>query len=395
MKLVWKILKSNISPMQLIGFSLANLLGIMILMLTVQFHHDTWPSLSGQDSLVEKDYLVVSKKAGFISSLMGAKTCFEDEEISKLQNNEKITDLGCFKASNFDVYASLEIAGNKVSSDIFFESVPDRFVDADNFEWNIDSQDTTIPIMIPKEYLDLYNFGFSQSQGLPQLSESVLKSLVLNIRLRGNGKTEYLNAQVTGFSKYLNTVLVPESFMDWANERFAPDSGNKTARVLLSVENPNDIELIESIKSGGYEIAQNKESYSKLTFFLNIVTAIILVIGFIISLLSFFILTLSIWLLIEKNQTKINALNLLGYKSKTIAFPYAFLLGVVDLVTVGLGTIAVACAKSWYSLKLHDIISIESGLGYTYAVAALIFVIIALLHFMVLMMTIKKVYKKN
>ena len=396
MKLVWKILKSNISPWQLFGFAIANLLGISILLMTLQFHNDVYPSLSGENSLLEKDYLVVSKRAGFFSSLMGGKTQFEPGEVEKLQQQEEISDLGVFKAANFDIYGSVVIGGyGKVSSDIFFESVPDRFVDADDFTWSPDAEDTTIPVMIPKDYLDLYNYALAPSQNLPQLSESILKSLVMDVRLRGDGEELNLKAHITGFSKYLNTVLVPESFIDWANAKLASDRPEKIGRVLVSAKNPNDVNMVKKIEGMGYQIAQNKESYSKMTFFLNLVTGIILVVGVVISLLSFFILTLSIWLLIEKNQSKINALELLGYKSNTIAFPYAMLLGCVDLLTLAVAVGGVCIARNWYAAKLTSIVAVESGLGFTLAAAAILFAIIAVLHITVLIFTIRKVYKRK
>lgn len=44
----------------------------------------------------------------------------------------------------------------------------------------------------------------------------------MDITLRGNGRVEQFKGQIAGFSNRLNTILVPQTFMDWANMSFAP-----------------------------------------------------------------------------------------------------------------------------------------------------------------------------
>ena len=66
-----------------------------------------------------------------------------------------------------------------------------------------------VPIILPRSYLAIYNFGFAQSQSLPKLSEGVVGMIELGIVLRGDGREERLKGRVIGFSSRLNTILVP------------------------------------------------------------------------------------------------------------------------------------------------------------------------------------------
>ena len=61
----------------------------------------------------------------------------------------------------------MQEAGIHLSTDMFFESVPDEFVDIKLDKWHFDESTHTIPIIIPRNYLNLYNFGFAQSRSLP------------------------------------------------------------------------------------------------------------------------------------------------------------------------------------------------------------------------------------
>ena len=60
--MLWKLLKQHISVAQLAGFFLANLCGMVIVMLGVQFYNDVYPVFTQEDSFIKKDYIVVTKK---------------------------------------------------------------------------------------------------------------------------------------------------------------------------------------------------------------------------------------------------------------------------------------------------------------------------------------------
>ena len=122
----------------------------------------------------------------------------------------------------------MQEAGIHLSTDMFFESVPDEFVDIKLDKWHFDEETHTIPIIIPRNYLNLYNFGFAQSRSLPKLSEGLMGLIQMDIMMRGNGRVEQYKGNIVGFSNRLNTILVPQSFMNWANKNFAPRRGGTT-----------------------------------------------------------------------------------------------------------------------------------------------------------------------
>ena len=43
----------------------------------------------------------------------------------------------------------------------------------------------------------------------------------LKLSLSGNGRQEWVDARIVGFSSRLNTIAVPEEFMQWANSEFS------------------------------------------------------------------------------------------------------------------------------------------------------------------------------
>ena len=60
--LMWKLLRKHISKSQLIGFSLASLVGLTIVILAVQFHQDVRPMFNDEDSFLRKDYMILRRE---------------------------------------------------------------------------------------------------------------------------------------------------------------------------------------------------------------------------------------------------------------------------------------------------------------------------------------------
>lgn len=52
--MVWKLLRRHLSIIQFVGFFLANLLGMFIVLLSIQFYQDVKPLFSQEDGLRKK-----------------------------------------------------------------------------------------------------------------------------------------------------------------------------------------------------------------------------------------------------------------------------------------------------------------------------------------------------
>ena len=333
-KLVWRLLRQHISVGQLAGFFLANLFGMTIVLLSIQFYRDVMPLFTQGDSFMKKEYIIATKKISTLGSFAGRSNTFTKEEIKELQQQPFTRSIGAFTPSLFKVSAGLGMqeAGIHLSTEMFFESVPDEYVDVNLDKWHFDENSRTIPIIIPRNYLNLYNFGFAQSRSLPKLSEGVMSLIRMDIILRGNGRVEQYKGNIVGFSNRLNTILVPQSFMNWANQTFAPDQEAQPSRLIVEVNNPTDTAIADYFQQKNYETEGNNLDAGKTTYFLRLITGIVISIGLFISLLSFYILMLSIFLLLQKNTVKLENLLLIGYSPTKVALPY-------DLLTIGLNLI--------------------------------------------------------
>lgn len=355
--LIWQLLRKHISIFELAIFFIANLIGMVVILAGVQIYSDLKPLLSGDESIIGNDYVVIShpvKRVGINT------TSFSVEDISELQNQEFISSVGKFTSSQFEVDGSVVFGGRRLSTMLFFESIPDEFIDTLPDTWGFNEGDTTIPIILPRNYLNLYNFGFSSTQKLPQITETMVKSITLGIELSGNGLSDEFTGRVAGFSDRINTILVPESFMLWANNRYANTTSGTPNRLILEVANPSDPELLNYLETSGYILESKPAESGKALFILKVCVAIIVVIGIIFSVLSIIILTLSIHLLLQKNITKLETLMLIGYSPSRVAMPYNILTIVLNDIILILSIIAVCAIQGFYSSYLSQLDGIAS-----------------------------------
>lgn len=357
MRLVWKLLRRHISLPQLAGFFFANLLGLLIVLLSVQFYRDVKPVFSEEDGFIRPEYIILSKHISSLGTLgLGSANTFSQREMDELAAQPFAKRVGAFTASQYKVSCSMGIEGlAQIGTEMFFESVPDAFVDADLQKWHFSEGDDVVPIILPKTYLAIYNFGFAQSQNLPKLSEGVIGMVEMTISMRGNGLNEYIKGRVIGFSTRLNTILAPESFIRWSNARYAPDEAVEPSRIILEVSNPADDSIVEYINRKGYEMEDDKLDAGRMTFFLRVVSGIVMLVGLLISLLSFYILMLSIYLLVEKNTEKMRTLLLIGYSPAKVAFPYQLLTIGMNAVLLALSAGILLYLRSLYMQRLHAV----------------------------------------
>lgn len=386
MRLVWRLLRSHISVAQLAGFFLANLCGMMIVLLSVQFYNDVLPVFTGGESFIKKDYVIVSKKVSTLGSFVGKSRTFSEKEIDEIKEQTFTKSVGLFTSSQFRVSAGvgMEKVGLQMSTDMFFESVSDEYVDVKLDKWHFAPSDRSIPIIIPRNYLNLYNFGFAQSRNLPQLSEGVMGMINLDIRISGNGKRDTFRGNIVGFSDRLNTILVPESFMSWANQNYAVGETKEPSRLIVEVKNPADDRIARFFKDKGYETEDDKLDTGKTTWFLKLIVGIVMVVGLVISALSFYILMLSIFLLLQKNSTKLQNLLLIGYSPFRVSLPYQILTVGLNGLVLLLSVILVLVIRGTYLSTLKNLFSAleEGALWPMLVVGALLFVTVSAFNVM-------------
>ncbi len=385
MNRLYTLLLGKLSPLRLTLFTLTQVIGMALIALSLYLYFDARSaiaSLSGQS-----DYIVINKKVGLLDSFIDGKGEFSEREVKRLKGVEGVMDVGEFISSQFRVSGGVTIPSmGGYRSEMFFEAVDDRFVDSDNPDWSYKQGSGVIPIILPKNYLNLYNIGFSQGIGTPRVSEGVVKSVAIDIVITDkNGKNHRFKGRVVDFSNRINSILAPKEFVQWANNTLA-GSDDSSPRRLIAKINPAMSSTIESyIEEQGYELEGKMFNAEGVNTVLGLVVTALLIIGVVITILSLSLLLLTFYLIIERGREKIAALLLIGYPTTEVIKPYTIVAN--RLITV---SFAVAITLSAIIRHLY-IRSLESRLDFT---TSYINIIIPLTVLIVLFVTIIIVVKR-
>ena len=330
-KLLWK----GKNKWLIAGAVFGAFLGLFLLLSAFQFYFDVNHLLEGDANPGDR-YVQINKKVSLFNTL-GVKAVFDDEEISEIRGQNFIADIGIFTANDFKAGAYSDMLG--FYTEMFFESVPDQFLDIDEpkFRW-AEGQDE-IPVLISRDYLALYNFGFAPSQGLPQVTPSTIQRLKMDIRISGNGRQQTFGGRIVGFSDRINSILVPPAFLEWANQNFG-GGGQPPSRLILKVKNPLSKELKSFLKENSYEESSGRLIGSQFGVLLNLVLGIVMVLGMLILLLSVLVFVLNFQLLIAQGAADIRLLLETGHFPRQISDllnrKLAMLFGVVIFAVFGI-----------------------------------------------------------
>ncbi len=308
--LLHKLIKTGSGRFRFVLAFLALSLAMLLILLAVQLqanYHDLLYSKTNQDSIA--NFLVINKQVN--AQTIGATTLSE-KDMADLQKQPFVQSAGVLTPSRFKISAESVSDQIPFYTDLFFESVPDSFLDIHTPDWKWNAQSNFIPMVVPNAFLDMYNFGFAVSRGLPQLSQELVKNLPIRIIIRTPlGRAEYYG-KVVGFSDRISSVLVPQSFMDWANTTYGSGNDIQPSRVVIKTNDPGNPQLVRYLKDHGLTTDADKTRFSKYRQVVSLVVNISWVTGAIMLLFALLIFTLFIQLTIASCKEEIRLLITLG-----------------------------------------------------------------------------------
>ena len=336
MKLLVKLQRKTLILSQIIGYGLTLFIGTVIIISTIQLFIDTQNLLKSETDVFKANTLVISKNVSIFKTIDKKKIYFSSEELEDLRNQDFASGVSIFNNANFKVNAYNDKAENLpvYYTDLFFESIPDKYLDVHSDEWVWDSSESFIPIIIPESYVKLYNFGFAESQGLPVFSNSTISELEFNIEISGNRLKQHFRSKIVGFSNKVNSILVPENFLKWANNKFGRENKKNTSRILLELSEPSSDKLLNYINEHNLSVNQDELNSNKLIYIFKYLLYFIITIAMIIVFLSVSSIILSFYNVIQKNKEVVLSLHNIGYNHFKISLFYQILISTITVFII-------------------------------------------------------------
>jgi len=332
--------------MAVAGLSVAMLLILAAVQIQANYN-DLLNSKTNRDSIA--NFLVLNK---IINDKNLGATALTDNEIDDLKKQPFTESVGLLTPSRFK--ASIQSYSDRFPffTDIAFETVPNDFIDVTSKDWKWDETAHFVPIIAPNMFLDFYNFQFSFSQNLPQLTHEVVKMIVFKINMYGPNGIVSFNGRVVGFSDRISSLLVPQEFMNFGNKHFGKNQDIKPSRVIIRTKDPGNPELVQYLKEKNLATDADKTRFSRYRQVVDLVVNISWITGAIMLLFAILIFTLFIQLTIASCKEEIILLITLGASPKQLQRFLMRQFFPVNILVVGVSLVIISFLQYYIHNKL-------------------------------------------
>lgn len=296
-------------------------IGVLLLLSSIQVYIDIDHLLKNKNPKKDGyDYISVTKS--ITNENMASSHSFTDADIEDIKKQPFIDDAASFLANKFVIKANGGVT-LPFSSDIFLEAINEKFIDTlpPSFTWK--EGDNTIPIIISSDYLELYNTVFAPSRDLPQFSEKSISSLIIGLECDGFAGTVNFRGNIVAMSDRVNSVIVPENFLIWANGHFANITKMEPNKILLKTRDANNPELLRYLELKNFHINKDKTKFGRIKQVLQAIVSGLAGFGVLVILLAMMLFSFYLQLMIARSRENLQLLLTLGYSpdwlSKTVS----------------------------------------------------------------------------
>lgn len=349
------LLRSQRFVQLIIAFAGA-VLGAFILLFSVQLYFDMNETLITKSDVLGSDYIVIQKKVATSDMLSMETPVFYEDEIEEIAAQGFIEEVGKFESSLFEAKATMAKSENlpHLNLDLYFEAVPDRFIDVKSEKWKWKEGDELVPVILPSYYLDSYNFGFAPGRNLPPITEKMATSMRLVLEIDHKKEEYQFPCKVIGLSDRINSLLVPMDFLEYANQNFRSREPKETSRLILAVSDLTDPKLALFMEENDYDTNQENLKGSRIKTVLNIMFIVFLVLGSIIVVLSALSFIQYSQIMISNVNYEIKVLILLGYKYLHISTKYIIYLSLLFLLIICCAWVLMLFGKSIFDEMISE-----------------------------------------
>ena len=295
-------------------------IGVLLLLCSVQMYINI-NQLLKEKNPKKTGYDFISVTKTITDENMARDNRFTNDDLKEIQSQKFIDDAAPLIANQFRVKAS---AGSIIpfSTDLFLESINEKFIDTvpPTFTWKEGQAD--VPIIFSSDFLEMYNV-FAPSQDLPQLSPGTISSIKINLECYGPGGVQNFRGQIVAISDRINSILVPDNFMQMANKNFGGVTTVPASRIYLKTKDANNPELLNFLQQKNYRVNKDKTKFGRIKQILQAIVSGLAGFGILVILLAMVLFSFYLQLMIARSKDNLQLLLTLGYSpqwlSKTVA----------------------------------------------------------------------------
>ena len=366
-------------------------LGLFFLFTSLHFLHKIY-TYGENSEMLSKNTIVIQKKvtSGPLLGLNNPE--FSDEQIDEVRSMEFVESCDPISSNTFDVVLSIDDPLIPAfNSNIYVQSVHEDYLDVKTDHWDWDEGSKTLPIIMPRDFLMMMN-NFLSASNIPQLSDDLVLDLKIDLNIGPRNYRETIHSRIVGFTNELSSILVPESFLIWANQKYGEKEKEVISQLVVKSKDGQFGLLENYLEENEFESKKSQLLIAKLKSTLGVLLTIISVISLLAVFLSMLVLIQYLQLIMTKNDYEIRTLLRLGHApNQLIKVFLRYFMSLFSVVTV-LSLLLFIPAKYYLQqIFISNGISLDSSLSiYLFLLVIFVFIVFAL---SIWLSTKKRIYK--
>ena len=366
-------------------------LGLFFLFTSLHFLHKIY-TYGENSEMLSKNTIVIQKKvtSGPLLGLNNPE--FSDEQIDEVRSMEFVESCDPIRSNTFDVVLSIDDPLIPAfNSNIYVQSVHEDYLDVKTDHWGWDEGSKTLPIIMPRDFLMMMN-NFLSASNIPQLSDDLVLDLKIDLNIGPINYRETIHARIVGFTNELSSILVPEYFLNWANQKYG-EKEKKVISQLVVKSKDGQFGILENyLEENEFESKKSQLLIAKLKSTLGVLLTIISAISLLAVFLSMLVLIQYLQLIMTKNDYEIRTLLRLGHSPNQLIKVFLRYFMSLFSVVVVLSLLLFIPAKYYLQqIFISNGISLDSSLSiYLFLLVIFVFIVFAL---SIWLSTKKRIYK--
>jgi hypothetical protein len=353
-------------------------IGVLLLLCSLQMYINI-QSLLTEGGIRKNGFDYISVTKTVTNETMGKpeKNLFTQQDIDEIKALPFIDNAAPLLPNQFRVKLS---AGDIIpfSTDLFLETLENDFIDTipPSFSWQPGQE--TLPIILSSDFFEIYNV-FAPAQDLPQVSKETATGIPVLVTCEGNGQEQAFVGKIVAFSDRVNSVLVPKTFLDWANSTFGQQKSIEASRIFLKTKDANNPELLKFLDRKNYKINKDKTILGRNKIVIQSIFSGLGVFGLLVVALALMLFSFYLQLVIARSKDNLRLLLTLGYSpgwlSKNVSKRFVPVYILIVVVALGLTELM---QWAFHHFAMYDRPELSSLLHWSVCAVALVLIALSL-----------------
>jgi putative ABC transport system permease protein len=228
------------------------------------------------------------------------------------------------------------------------------------FKFEFQPDDTkSVPCVVPRYFLDMYNLAYSESMGLPKVNENFAIGKHVKLYLGesytmgdAKAKKKEVTLQIVGLTPNPNFVgvLIPlQNALAW-NEWYTGRENKNYTALHVKLKDVNSLsDVIRSIEKMEFSVESQKETFEKFQFVARALGILTALFGIIVALISAISIFNTFSLIMAQRRGEVGLLRAVGASRRTVSTIY-----LVEVLAIGFVGGALGIAASGIILRIAE-----------------------------------------